>query len=74
MILATTWENSHTEMAQKTPPGAGRVLWSSATSFNTPSSYHALPEDEDHIPPHKQLLSQMVVEGEGIAGTVEVKE
>ena len=61
VILATTWENNHTEMAQL-PPGAGRVLQSGTTSFNTQSSYHALPEDEDPIPLHQQPLSQEVVD------------
>ena len=74
VILVTTWENSHTEMAQRPPPGAERALRSGATSFNTPSSYHALPEDEDHIPLHQQPHSQGVVDGEGVEGREEVRE
>ena len=68
VILATTWKNNHTEMAQPTP-GAGGVPRSGATSFNTPSSYHALPEDEDPIHLHQQPLSQEIVDGEGVEGT-----
>ena len=74
VILATTWENSHTEKAQRPPPGAGRVLRSGTTSFITPSSYHALAEDAEPIPLHQQPLSQEVVAGEGVEGTEAVRE
>ena len=75
VILATTLENSHTEMAQRPPPGgAVRVLRSGTTLFNTPSSYHALAEDAEPIPLHQQPLSQEVVAREGVEGTEEVRE
>ena len=74
VILVTTWENSHMEMAQRLSPGAERALRSGATSFYTPSFYHTLPEDEDPIPLHQQPHSQEVVDGEGVEGREGVRE